>query len=413
MGISIEDIKALLDGKEKLSEVVNRNVVRIEEQMKELQGALYISQKMQKDQKLDQEFQLDRYWNVMHEEEEHGSKFFDVVKDYMDFESDIFFGTWNTVFLTDLKGFFAGKKYVTAVIIVAFLCLIRGLAYHYLWKMGSILEGAIYPFIIFAIISILVLPLYILNKKFSEKDVENRIENETVITDTKGCLGAILNLIFAVVGALFCVLFVPLMVEKFYLNRINAGMQYVSSSPIVIPYVIVALFLFITLYWLISKQGLFTNRIKGEKTGLVCHLPKKLRILVAVVVLVCYLLTSWLYTTCYNQIDDTGFQKRRIFVTTHYQYEDVEYYQLYAKFDGTLGLFFYLKDGSKVEYYTSAVSSNIDDTENYAIKLAQKLNTLGIKCKISDEKKLYKQLSYDYWKEVAKQIISVSDVGEY
>jgi DNA-binding transcriptional MerR regulator len=54
MGISIEDIKALLDGEEKLSKVVNKNVVRIEEQMKELQGALHISQRMQKDQQLDQ-----------------------------------------------------------------------------------------------------------------------------------------------------------------------------------------------------------------------------------------------------------------------------------------------------------------------------------------------------------------------
>jgi hypothetical protein len=176
--------------------------------------------------------------------------------------------------------------------------------------------------------------------------------------------------------------------------------------------VIVALFLFITLYWLISKQGLFASRIKGEKKGLVCHLPKKLRILVAVVVLGFYLVTSGLYATCYNQIDDTGFERRRVFVTTHYQYEEVEYYQLYAKFDGTLGLIFRLQDGNKVEYYASAVSSNVDDTENYAIKLAQKLNTLGIKCKISDEKKLYKQLNYDYWKEVAEQIIAVSDVEE-
>jgi hypothetical protein len=344
----------------------------------------------------------------MEEEEQQGSKFFDVVKDYMEFERDVFFGMWDTAFLTDLKGLLAGKKYVTAVIIVAFLCMIRGLAYHYLWKMGSIVEGAVYPFVIFAIVSILVLPLYVLNKKFSEKGVENNRENETVTTDAKVGIGMLLTIVFAVVLVLFCVLFVPLMVEKFYLNRINAGMHYVSSSPMTLPHIVVALFLFITLYWLVSKQGLLANRIKGEK-GLVCHLPKKLRILVAVVALVFYLLTSWLYATCYNQIDDTGFEKRRVFVTTHYQYEDVEYYQLYAKADGTLGLFFRLKDGSKVEYYASAVSSNVDDIEDYAIALAQKLNTLGVKCKIADEEKLYKRLSDDYWKETAEQIIAVSD----
>jgi hypothetical protein len=227
----------------------------------------------------------------------------------------------------------------------------------------------------------------------------------------EGCLGMFLTVVFAVVGVLFCVLFVPSMVEKFYLNRINAGMQYVSTSPMAIPYFIAALLLFITLYWLTSKQGLLANPIKGEK-GLVCHLSKKLRILVAVVALGVYLLTSWLYATCYNQIDDSGLEKRRVFVTTHYRYEDVEYYQLYAQADGTLGLFFRLNDGSKVKYYASIVSGNIDDTEAYAIALAQKLNGLGVKCKIANEEKLYKQLSYDYWKEAAEQIIAVSDVVE-
>jgi hypothetical protein len=174
-----------------------------------------------------------------------------------------------------------------------------------------------------------------------------------------------------------------------------------------IPYVIVAIFVFITLYWLISKNGLLSY---PDKNGLVCDLPKKLRIFVGVVAVVFYLLISWLYATCYNQIDDTGFEKRRVFVTAHYEYEDVEYYQLYAQSDGTLGLAFYLNDGSKIEYYTSAVSSNVDDTEVYAIELAQKLNSLGIKCKIKNEEKLYKRLSYDYWKETAVQIIAVSDV---
>jgi hypothetical protein len=80
--------------------------------------------------------------------------------------------------------------------------------------------------------------------------------------------------------------------------------------------------------------------------------------------------------------------------------------------DGTLGLFFRLKDGSKVEYYGSVVGSNVDDTEEYAIALAKKLNAMGIKCKIANEEKVYKQLNYDYWKEVAEQIIAVSDVVE-
>jgi DNA-binding transcriptional MerR regulator len=438
MGISIEDIKAQLAGEEKLSEVVNRNVLRIEEQMKELQGALHISQMMQKDQNLDQEFQLDKYWNVMEEEEQQGSKFFDVVKDYMEFESGVFFGMWGTAFMTDLKGLISGKKYATAFIIVAILCLVRGLAYHYIWQMGSIVEGAVYPFVIFAVASIVIFPLYVLSKKFSDKDEYNvsekyendtsekcendtsensgddYIENVAVTTDTRGCLTTSLTVVFMVVGVIFCVLFAPFMVEKLYLNRINAGMQYVSSSCMVIPYFIAALFFVITIYWLISKQGLLANskKLNNGEEGLVCHLPKKIRVMVAVVALLLYLLTSWLYATCYNQTDDTGFEKRRVFANTHYQYEDVEYYRLYAQADGTLGLYFRLKDGSKVEYYGSVISSNVDDSEEYAVALVQKLNALDVKCKIVNEEKLYKRLRYDYWKETAEQIIAVSDVVE-
>jgi DNA-binding transcriptional MerR regulator len=408
MGISIEDIKALLDGEKKLSEVVNQNVAHIEEQMKELQGALCISRRMQKDRTLDETFSLDTYWNAMVEEERQGLQFFDIMKDYLKFESGLFFEMWETVFWTDLKELLTGKKYVRVVLIVAVICMIRGLAYHYLWKAGSILAGAVYPFVIFVIASILVLLLYVLNKIFS--DAENTRENETVPTDAKsGFAVTLLTIIFAVAGILFWVIFVPFLLQYFYFDRINAGVQYVSTSPMAIPYVIAALFLCITLFWLILKKGLFANRVNGEK-GLVCHLPKKLRIRVALAAFGIYFLISFLYATCYNQIDDTGFKKRRIFVTTHYRFEDVEYYQLYAQSDGTLGLFFRLQDGSKMEYYASVVSSNVDDSEDYAVALAQKLTALGVKCKIDDEEKLYKRLSYDYWKETVEKLIAVSDV---
>jgi hypothetical protein len=222
----------------------------------------------------------------------------------------------------------------------------------------------------------------------------------------KSYFGTLLSLIL---GVLFFVLFVPLMAEKFYLNRINVGMQYVANSPMAIPYMIAALFLFITLYWLISKKGLLAY---PTQKGLMCYLPNKLRFLVGVVAVVFYFFISCLYVTCYNQIDDTGFKKNRFFVSMHYRYEDVEYYRLYAQSDGTLGLAFYLNDGSKIEYYTSIVSSNVDDTETYAVALAQKLNALDVKCKIVNEEKLHKRLSYDYWKETAEQIIDVSDVVE-
>jgi len=402
IGVSIDDIKAFLDGKERLSDIVDKNIVQIEEQMKELQGALHISQKMQRDQELDRAFNLDKYWDAMETDEQQGSKFFDVVKDYMEFESDIFFGMWSNIFFVDFKGLTVGKKYVISLFIVALICLMRGLAYHFIWKLGSVTEGAIYPFGIFFIISVMVLPLYVLNKKFSSE----KVENEGVTTDSKGYLGVGFVFVLMLIGVFF---FVPVLVEEFYLNRINADIHYVSASLMSVPYMLVAVYFIITINWLISKNGLFTGSIKSGK-GFVCYLPKNIRIIVAVITLVLYFITTVLYATCYDQIDDNGFKKHRVFATTNYTYEDVKYYQLYANSDGTLGLFFRLSDGSKMEYYKDVSSYNVDDTEEYIIEVIKKLNSLGAKCRVPDKEELYKKLTYDYWDQIAEQILEVAEI---
>lgn len=417
MGISIGDIKALLDGQEKLSEVVDKNVAQLEEQMKELQGALHISRKMQRDTELDEAFDLDRYWNEMQSDEAQGSKFFEVVKDYMEFESYIFFGTWKYAFFVNLRKLTAGKKFIVAVLFVASFCLVRGLAYHYIWKLGSIVEGAIYPFVIFAMASLLILPLYVLNKVFGREE-EDDVRTQTKDITAKGCLGTLLSILLVLVSLFLLILGVPCMVEELYLNRINEGLNYVSSSPVYMIFFIMTLYFFVTICWLISKKGVSGNRFQNEK-GLVCHLPKKLRVVVAVAALILYLAAIWLYTVCYNQIDDNGFHKYRVFTTTHYRYEDVEYYQVYAQSDGTLGVYFRMKDGSKIEYYRGLMSYNIDETrypdgsDDYVIEIVKRLKAVGVECRVPNEEKLYKKLTYDYWDEVAKKILEIAGVSDH
>lgn len=112
------------------------------------------------------------------------------------------------------------------------------------------------------------------------------------------------------------------------------------------------------------------------------YLPKNIRIITAAITLVSYLITTGLYATCYNQIDDNGLEKHRVFTEVKYTYGDVEYYQLYARSDGTLGLFFRLRDGSKIEYYDDVMSYNVDDTDEYIIEVIKKLDSLGVKCRV-------------------------------
>lgn len=415
MGISIEEIKEILEGNTNVSDVVSKNVVQIEEQIKELEGVLDISRKMLKDQSIDQTFDLDKYWDIMESDEKQGFRFFDVVKDYMELESDLFFGTWDNVFFVNMRDIVAGKKWILAVGIVAGICLVRGLFYHYLWHFGGVVEGALYPFVIFAIISAIILPLYLLNKRFGSTESQEEEENKKAESTEMGCIGNLLLFVGVIAIVLLMVLGVPILVDCLQTNHMDETINYVRNNPLAVVYVIMALYVFVTMYWLISKQGVFSNRLQGEH-GLVCRLPKKIRVLVAFVTLLLYLGTICLYAVCYDQIDNNGFGRYRFLKEIRYEYADVEYYQLYAKFDGTLGIYFRMKDGSKFEYYGGFTSYNIDETQypneedDYVIEVARKLASSGVQCRVVNEKKLYKGLTYDYWDEVAEKIIAVSNV---
>lgn len=413
MGISIEEIKEILEGNTNVSEVVSKNVVQIEEQIKELEGVLDISRKMLKDQSLDRAFDLDKYWDIMEADEKQGFRFFEVVKDYMELESDLFFGTWNNVFFVNMRKIVAGKKWLLAVAIVGVICLIRGLFYHYLWNFGSVIEGALYPFAIFGMVSAIILPLYLMNKRFGSVESKEEEDNKKAESTEMGCIGNLLLFVGIIALVLLVMIGVPMLVDYLQVNDRNDTMNYVRNNVFAIVYIIMALYVIVTMYWLISKQGLTANRSNGEK-GFVCRLPKKIRVLVAFVTLFLYFGTIWIYAVCYDQIDDNGFGRYRFSMQTRYEYADVEYYQLYAQHDGTLGMYFHMKDGSKFKYYGSLMSYDIDETQyaneedDYVIEVARKLAESGVQCRVLDEKKLYKRLTYDYWDEVAEKIIAVS-----
>jgi hypothetical protein len=48
---------------------------------------------------------------------------------------------------------------------ILIICIIRGLSRYFIWK-GSFCEGFLYPFILFAIGNVILLPLFLLNKHY-------------------------------------------------------------------------------------------------------------------------------------------------------------------------------------------------------------------------------------------------------
>lgn len=90
LGISILDIKKVMNGEALLSDVIEENTATLERQRKEIEGALQMSRKMSRDESIDSGFDVEEYWKEMETEEANGSVFFDIVKDYAEFEKMYF-----------------------------------------------------------------------------------------------------------------------------------------------------------------------------------------------------------------------------------------------------------------------------------------------------------------------------------
>ena len=89
LGLTVADIEDVLDGARPMSEVVAGNISNLEKQIEELQGALKVCHKLQEEQEEIETFDVDKYWNVIEEEEQKGNRFLDIAKDVVHFEKGI------------------------------------------------------------------------------------------------------------------------------------------------------------------------------------------------------------------------------------------------------------------------------------------------------------------------------------
>ena len=161
IGISIEDIKLLLNNKLSLQEVLIKNTYSLNEQINELEGALKISELMGKEENintLDENY----YWDVIHNEELKGNRFYEIINDVVDFEKKVI---GNKFGLLDENGNF---KYSLGKSIFISICMCLGVGI--IWfimdkEITSFIEGFFFPLVCIIISSIFGLPVYFIEKK--------------------------------------------------------------------------------------------------------------------------------------------------------------------------------------------------------------------------------------------------------
>lgn len=166
LGMSLTDIEDVLDGAKSLSEAVTENIANLEKQIEELKGALFVCHKLQEEKEELETFEVDKYWNVIAEEEKKGNRFLDIAKDMVRFEKTIFLEHFD---IADSEGNLAVSvpKAILSVVGMAFLfglfwCLFEG------WSKQSVLEGIKMMVSILIIELVIAVPIFFMGLKNPE-----------------------------------------------------------------------------------------------------------------------------------------------------------------------------------------------------------------------------------------------------
>ena len=163
IGVPVENIKLVLHDELPLREVISQNMDSLHQQMEELAGALKLCATIHKQEESLASFDEEYYWKVIHEEEEKGNKFFDIVNDVIEFEKRVIADEFGLIDKEGKMKYPLGKSILIAVV----MCLASGLLWFFLSGMdvNEFIEGFTFPVVCIIISSIFGLPVFFLEKK--------------------------------------------------------------------------------------------------------------------------------------------------------------------------------------------------------------------------------------------------------
>lgn len=435
LGISLPDIKRIMAGEMAVSEAVKVSAESLQEQLQELQGAIGLCHQMLADKSLDTEFAVDEYWQAMEEKEMAGSRFASYLHDYVEFESKSFLLMWDKVFFIRLYETVTQKGWRITLCIVLGICVLRGLARHFLWHVDSFWGGFSYPLVLFGLETLIVLPIYILNTLYQEKEMAARqrmgrdagegtgeISRQAVKTEASkkgtdakqwkdrhpGWWGLFQALVF-VLGFIL-IIYGPLVLGGVVVESITGIHEnYIIAQDLYVLFFMVAISFLIVLYWLNSKMGILGKRLTGEK-GYVCCLPRRERYLVAAVSFLIYILVNVVCIGWYGCAYEDGLQITHMYVAKDYSWDEIDHVALREDGHGVLQYIVFTKDGKKMDLMGGAVSvSSFDESrypeleEDFVLELTGRFVKQGVPFDVN-WKKLKKKLGYDYWKEYMEEL---------
>lgn len=390
LGLPIPEIRGILNGDILLSDAVAHNIENLTQQIKELNGALEVCKTITKNTDASTNFNEEYYWNLIHEKEENGQRFVEFMKDYLEFEKQSLITIFGSGFSHKRDG------WKIALGILLFCCLGRGIVSLF-FEGENFLYGFMYPLTIFAIISLISFPIFIIHRKYKNLTFEEEPVKRSVPKTVLKIICAILYIPLLIIG-------LPLLLETI-VTEIMLGNDtlFVMTSDLYMVYVIAGLALFAVLLYLYSKHGLFGT--------LKVNLPKKIKRKVTLYGVFVFLFATVLYLSWFHIFTEDGVSTQHFFLHKEYAWSDIDYYTLSAGNDGTLNFTIVMKDGTRTNLLGSSVSmSNFpedlspDGEEDFGRQLVTQFSEMGIELRVDDWEKLYKDLGYEYWSDYAKEL---------
>ena len=404
LGLSLTQIKEILNGELELSIALEKNISELTEKIAELNGALEVCKTIKKEVVSNDTFDEAHYWELIQAKENAGEKFADVLKDYVELEKKSLLNMWANVFFTDLSDKPEKFGWKTVLLIILGLCIVRGLGGMF-FRDQSFWSGFSYPFFLFGIISLITLPIFFLHKKYQDAPPEEvpPSKHPKLVTAFKWIGGLTYFIAYLI--------FIPSIAGDLF-TSFNENMTYHAAYGFYFIYWFTGLFVLALWVFLYSKLGLFPNRVTGE-AGLKSNIPRKAKRKIAFLSVILLILSLIPSCGLYDCFTEDGLIISRIVYTKEYTWEDLDYYTLSAGTDGTLTFSVVMQDGTKSDCIGGNAmvwSSNLpedkypDSDYDFIRYLTRTYTDMGIELRVDDWDKLYDDLKYDAWIELAKDI---------
>lgn len=401
LGVTIPDMRELFAGQIELQDVLATNMEQLTRQLAEIHGAIRLCEEMQKDDQAAVHLTDDFYWNRLHEEQTQGARFVDIVNDYLEFEKQSWLAMWCGPFLFPADKLVKKKGWLITIVVLLLLCVVRGMV-KAIWHTGTFVEGFGYPFVLFAFMTLITFPLFVLNRRYRDADLPEPKQLKAWQKVLK-VIGALLYLPVVFFGGL-------LVSDRCITSALLGDFPYVTTSKLWLLYFIVGMYLFCVIVWLYGRHGIF-GRLGEGMEGFRAHLPGRVKTKVLLLSIGAYLLVLVLYSLCFTAFTEDGVIDRTLWHTKTYTWEDVDHYELRAGFDGCLNYTVVMQDGFRASCLGSGISGSSlpedrypDDTDSYAKMLTEKFHDMHIPLKACDWEKLKKKLTYEYWRDYADEL---------